>query len=163
MDTTRRTRTTRLTAAAVAGALVFTGLGASAATAAPATGPSTGSTVTTGTPVLLTPAQWADVAARASAQGDTAAAAAAQRMAVPDKGQVSTQAWGLIAKNAIKAALRYGKPYLPAKIRPYADKLYNLIDEVEGMAEVGIFTTLTSAGLPPDVARYAAQWIVTFL
>lgn len=154
----------RMTATIVVGAVALTGVGAAAASAAPVVATtSTTSTISLPLPASLTAGQWRDIARTAAAQGDTPAANAARLAAARSGRDARPQAWSLIAKTAIKAAIKYGQKYLPKKIRPWANKLSRLIDEVEGMAEVGIFVTLVNAGIPPDIARATAQWIVTFL
>lgn len=84
-------------------------------------------------------------------------------MAAQRSGGVQLRGWGLIAKQAIKAALRYGKKYLPARIRPYPDRLYDLIDRIDGLKEAAIANSPFALRLPPDVAICAARRIVTLL
>lgn len=110
----------------------------------------------------ITVEQWRAIERLALASNDIGAAKAARQADDRASGRQVQTAWGTLAKKAVEAALKYGRQYLPAKIRPYADKLYNLIDQIENTAELGIATFLTSQGIPPDVSLAAAKWIVTF-
>lgn len=172
MNTSQRVR--RATSAAILGAVALSGVGIGTATASsdiPPVNPSNTSKISVSllgsTLGGLNTSQWQVIAANARAAGDAvaaqAAAQAAAQTAVRPGGTVQPQAIGFLAKKAIKAALKYGKNALPKKIRPYADKLYNLIDNIENTGELRIATMLFNAGLPMDVARYTAKWIVTFL
>lgn len=76
---------------------------------------------------------------------------------------MGTQSLSSIARKLIKAALKHGRQYLPAKIRPWADRLYDLIDLIDSSTELAISTFLISQGIPPDVARATAQWIMFFV
>lgn len=158
----RSTRLRRTTASVLVGVVAATGVGL-VGTSAAALEPEARATALTGGQLVrgITAAQWQEIARAAAAAGDTSAANAAR--AVADGRAASPEAMSFLVKQAIKAALKYGRKYLPARIRPYADKLYNLIDLIENTAELSITTLLINAGIPPDVARYTAQWIVTFL
>lgn len=157
----RSTRLRRVTASAVIGAVGITGVGLAATSASAAEHDLRAAGVSSTLVRGITSVQWQQIANAATAAGDSAAADAARAAA---QGKiVAPEAMSFLVKQAIKAALKYGRKYLPAKIRPYADKLYNLIDLIENTAEISIFTLLVNAGIPPDLARYTAQWIVTFL
>ncbi|MEJ5914011.1 hypothetical protein [Pseudokineococcus sp. 1T1Z-3] len=143
-------------------ALSVTGLTATASATTGAAAPVSASAVSGAGG--LSAEQWDEVARAASAAGDQTASRSAADMAAKARGNVaSPQVFPMLAKNAVKAALKYGRGALPKQIRPYADKLYNLIDSIENTGEIAIAGTLSAGGLPPDQARFAAQWIVTFL
>ncbi|MBB1484962.1 hypothetical protein H5392_13960 [Tessaracoccus sp. MC1865] len=110
----------------------------------------------------LTAPQWLEVANTARAAGDLQAAHAAGEAAGRADG-IASRSWTAIAKKAIKAALTYGRPYLPKTIRPWADKIVKVIDQMSATTEYGITIFLVNQGLPVDVARATAQWIVFFL
>lgn len=59
--------------------------------------------------------------------------------------------------------LRWAKDKLPARIRPWANKIADLLDAAEAWSRMGLITTFTQAGIPYDVAVAAADWIVFFL
>ena len=68
-----------------------------------------------------------------------------------------------VAKKAIKTALIHGRNLLPAKIRPWADKIVDVIDTIDDFSEGALIFGLQGAGVPYDVARGIAQWVTTFL
>lgn len=110
----------------------------------------------------ITATQWLSIANAARAAGDLQSAQAAGEAAGRADG-ISSRSWTAIGKKAVKAALTYGRPYLPKKIQPWAGKIVNLLDQLSATSELGITTFLVSQGLPVDVARATAQWIVVFL
>lgn len=156
----------RLAAWTLSGAIAITGLGLAPATAhAAPTAPTTIATTTISAEGQfggLTHQEWIDVSNAARAAGDTAAAHAAAEAAGRADG-IGSRSWTAIAKKAIKAALTYGRPYLPKTIRPWADKIVKVIDQMSATTEYGITVFLVQQGLPVDVARATAQWIVFFL
>lgn len=108
---------------------------------------------------------WVQIARSAAAAGDVEGARAAQLMAAGyASGETPQQSrWvSTVVKAAIKAALKHGTHALPKAIRPYASKLYNLIDQIDSFKELALATMFIKAGLPPDLARTAAQWIATW-
>jgi hypothetical protein len=113
---------------------------------------------------------WREVAARASAAGDEDGARVANTMAgrvagdsLAARGGSTQNIWTTIAKKAVLQALRYGTNKLPAKIRPYANKLINVVEEIDQFQQGAVVLALTKAGVPSDVAVAAAQWIVIFV
>lgn len=157
--------TARWRRAAIASVLGFSVLTVTPATASAASaeqhtsGPA--SNLTRG----LSAQQWQSIADNARAAGDLTAAKAAHEAVgrVRSTGGVATQSISSIARKLIKAALKYGRQYLPPKVRAWADKLYDLIDGIEVTTELGITSYLVSQGIPYDVARATAQWILFFL
>lgn len=68
--------------------------------------------------------------------------------------------WGVF-KAAIKAALKFGYAYLPKPIKPLAGKILDVLETLDNWVERPIITALMAAGIPYDVARAAAFWVVT--
>lgn len=109
-------------------------------------------------------AEWEEVQQNALASGDDAAATAAAHQIAILKGEVrESTILPTLAKQAIKAALKYGRHLLPKKIRPYADKIYNLVETWEYGTYTAVYTSCIAAGLPHDVADATARWVKTFL
>ncbi|EFD03502.1 hypothetical protein HMPREF1034_2105 [Cutibacterium acnes SK187] len=52
---------------------------------------------------------------------------------------------------------------LPAKIRPWANKIADVLEQTEIWEKAPIIFTLGKAGIPYDVAKAAADWIIFFL
>lgn len=156
---------TRLAAGALVATMAFTGAGVGAG-AAQASASSTAGSVIVGKRLGgLTADQWRVIARTAQASGDSVSAQVAAQAAVRAQGRggVGTQSLSSIARKLIKAALKHGRQYLPAKIRPWADRLYDLIDLIDSSTELAVSTFLISQGIPPDVARATAQWIMFFV
>ena len=107
--------------------------------------------------------QWFEVARIASSRKDSDGARAATAMAEQAVGENHRLMLTSLVKNAIKAVLKHGRHLLPKKIRPWADKLHDLVDYLDESTELAIATYLTNQGIPPDVAREAARWIMTFV
>jgi hypothetical protein len=113
---------------------------------------------------------WREIAARASAAGDEDGARVANAMAGRASGDSSANSggstrniWTTLAKKAVLQALRYGTNKLPAKIRPYVNKIINVVEEIDQFQQGAVVLALTKAGVPSDVAVAAAQWIVIFV
>ncbi len=113
-------------------------------------------------PVGLTADQWRQVAAASERVGDHAGAAAARQMVARSSGGTQVQFLWSVAKAAAKAVLKNARHLVPARIRPYADKILDVLETYDNLKETAIFGALVNAGLPPDLARYTAQWIATF-
>ena len=58
------------------------------------------------------------------------------------------------------ALLKYGRSYVQAKFRPWADKLYDLVDFMDTSGELAIATLLINNGIPADNAFDIVRWIV---
>lgn len=114
-------------------------------------------------------ADWREIAERARAAGDLEGAEVSTRMAVrvdaggANAGSGARNIWTTIAKKAVIQALRYGVNKLPAKIRPYVNKIINVVEEIDQFQQGAVVLALTKAGVPYDVAVAAAQWIVIFV
>ena len=59
--------------------------------------------------------------------------------------------------------LRHSVHKLPAKIRPWANKIADVLEQTEIWEKAPIIFTLGKAGIPYDVAKAAADWIIFFL
>lgn len=162
---TRPRQLSRLTTLALSASIAVTGLGMTPpmSYAAPPTPLTTAlSQPLDGTFGGITAKQWSSIANAARAAGDLQSAQAAGEAAGRADG-IASRSWTAIGKKAVKAALTYGRPYLPKKIQPWADKIVNVLDQLSATSELGIATFLVTQGVPPDVTRAAAQWIVFFL
>ena len=166
-------KTVAMTSVLVSGALVF---GAMPASAAAPTGPASSALP----PVTLTPernmggftsADWMSIARTAEKAGDMSGANAARAAAVKTGPGSSAGGGGAqpanmvtaLAKKALVAALRHAGPKLPKKIRPYANKLANTLDDITNFQEGALIVAFQQAGIPYDVASAAATWCVVFL
>lgn len=164
-----------LIAASVAAGLVLGGAGLSPAVAAPASadaGPSlTGEAQPADVFGDITAEQWQEIAATAEADGDAVSAEAARdaaqiaaaEPAAADSDAYETQGWGVIAKMAVKAALKYGKAFLPDYIQPIADQLYDLIDKMGDPTEEEFVELLIEQGIEADHARLISKWVHAFI
>jgi len=112
---------------------------------------------------------WREIAERARAAGDLEGADVSIRMAErvdvggATAGSGARNIWTTIAKKAVIQALRYGVNKLPAKIRPYVNRIINVVEEIDQFQQGAVVLALTKAGVPYDVAVTAAQWIVIFV
>lgn len=147
-------------------ALLCAPMAATAATTAPAT------PAAAPQPLALTTwsaSDWREVAERARTAGDLDGAAVSMRMAARAgagnaTGRVDPRnIWTTIAKKAVIQALRYGVNKLPAKMRPFVNKIINVVEEIDQFQQGAVVLALTKAGVPYDVAVTAAQWIVVFV
>ncbi|MBD8021239.1 hypothetical protein [Brevibacterium gallinarum] len=119
----------------------------------------------------ITADQWQEIARAAEADGDAASAEAARdaaQIAVAEPAAVDSdayqaQGWGVIAKMAVKAALKYGKPFLPDYIRPIADELYELMDKIGDPTEKEFVELLIDQGVEADRARLISKWVHAFI
>jgi hypothetical protein len=68
-----------------------------------------------------------------------------------------------LAKKALLEVLRHGINKVPAKIRPYVNKIIGVVEDLEQFQQAAVVTALVHAGVPSDVAATAAQWIILFL
>ena len=57
--------------------------------------------------------------------------------------------------------LRNASDKVPAKIRPYAHKIADVLEQTEEWEKAGLAAALIQAGVPPTEAYLAADWIVT--
>lgn len=112
----------------------------------------------------LTADDWKDVAAAARRAGDIEGANAAEQYARSLSSSVgfAPQAAivGTVAKKALKALLKHGIHKVPKRIRPYANKILNVLDQAEAWEIAGLTAAFSRVGIPPDVAAQAATWIV---
>lgn len=67
-----------------------------------------------------------------------------------------------VAKKALIAMLRYGGSKLPAKIRPYAWKIADALEDITNFQQGALTYALQMYGIPYDVAHAAAYWAVVF-
>lgn len=116
-----------------------------------------------------TTSDWQEVAERARAAGDIDGAVVSLRMAerveagAPTGQPGARNIWTTIAKKAVIQALRYGVNKLPAKMRPYVNKIIDVVEDIDQFQQGAVVLALTKAGVPYDVAVTAAQWIVIFV
>lgn len=108
----------------------------------------------------LSRASLKEIAANTRTAGDNASAKAIDQYA---NGKHSRNIISSVAKKALIAVLRYGEHKLPAKIRPYAGKIINVIETVNDFQRGALTNALMAAGIPYDVADAAAYWCVVFL
>lgn len=101
-----------------------------------------------------------EIASKARIAGDTTGANAVSQYA---NGKHSRNIVSSVAKKALITVLRYGQHKLPAKIRPYAGKIINVIETVNDFQRGALTNALMAAGIPYDVADAAAYWCVVFL
>jgi len=153
-------------AVSISSALVLTPLAANAGTVAPPNAPAVTSQSASSLSGSLTASDWREVAKRASAASDVSSAQAANAMAARKAGSTNVaQPANIIttlAKKAAIAALRYSSNKIPAKLRPYANKIANFLEELENWQEGPIITGLMALGVPYDVASAVATWVVVF-
>ncbi|WP_144765924.1 hypothetical protein [Curtobacterium sp. 9128] len=161
---------TKRTLTMTTGIVVATALlcGPVAATAASAAAPSGANSIQVQPLAGWTTRDWQEVAERARAAGDAegavAALAASEHVASTATGDpVHRNIWTTIAKKAVVAALRYGTNKLPAAIRPYVNKIINVVEEIDQFQQGAVVLALTKVGIPYDVAVTTAQWIVVFV
>lgn len=111
---------------------------------------------------------WNEIAERASAAGDAEGVSVARAMAaraerVAQGGSEHRNIWTTIAKKAVIQVLRYSVNKLPAKVRPYANKIIGVVEDLDQFQQGAVVTALVHVGVPTDVAITAAQWIVVFV
>lgn len=107
---------------------------------------------------------WREIRKSASRAGDKYSAQAASDMIARQPGDVQNYNIATnIAKRAAIAALRYGERKLPAKIAPYAGKIADVIETLNNYEKIPLVSAMMHAGIPYDVADYAADWVLTFL
>lgn len=68
-----------------------------------------------------------------------------------------------MAKRALISVLRYGAHKLPPKVRPYAVKIANFLEDFNNFQQGALISALQAIGIPYDVAHAAAYWCVIFL
>jgi hypothetical protein len=68
-----------------------------------------------------------------------------------------------LAKKALLEVLRHSISKVPAKIRPYVNKIIGVVEDLQQFQQTAVVTALVHAGVPSDVAAAAAQWIIVFL
>lgn len=154
------------TGIAISTALLCGPVAATAATAATATPAKATQSLTLST---WSAADRREVAERARTAGDLDGAAVSMEMAahvdagIPVERADSRNIWTTIAKKAVIQALRYGVNKLPAKMRPYVNKIIDVVEEIDQFQQGAVVLALTKVGVPYDVAVTAAQWIVVFV
>jgi len=116
----------------------------------------------------LSAADWNEIAMRASAAGDAEGVSVARAMATRvERGAPASSEhrniWSALGKKALLEVLRYGINKLPAKIRPYVNKIIGVVEDLERFQQAAVVTALVHAGVPADVAAATAHWIVVFL
>lgn len=160
----RRTLTT------TAGMLIATALLCGPVTATAATAQTPAGTTPTQARVVegWTAADWREIADRARTAGDAAGSTAALAMSehigsATSGDPAQRNIWTTIAKKAVISALRYGTNKLPAAIRPYVNKIINVVEEIDQFQQGAVVLALTKVGIPYDVAVTTAQWIVIFV
>ncbi|WP_404287822.1 hypothetical protein [Glutamicibacter arilaitensis] len=153
-------------AVSISSALVLTPLAANAGTIATPTASTLTSQSVSALSGSLTASDWKEVAKRASAASDVSSARVANTMAAQKTGSTNVaQPANIIttlAKKAAIAALRYSSNKIPAKMRPYANKIANFLEDLENWQEGPIITGLMALGVPYDVASAVATWVVVF-
>lgn len=82
---------------------------------------------------------------------------------VANSHQVSTYSWTSWGRRVALFVLRHSVHKLPAKIRPWANKIADVLEQTEIWEKAPIIFTLGKAGIPYDVAKAAADWIIFFL
>lgn len=158
---------------AIIASAVSVGLIAPNASAAPAGSSevsqerSTYSLITSRSKSLLTQEDYTVIANNARNHGDLEGAALIENYANmrnnPGTRIHTTNVITTIAKKAVIKIFRWGASRLPAKIRPYAGKIANFLEDLQNWEEGPIIWGLVQLGIPLDVAQQAAWWIVTFL
>ena len=68
-----------------------------------------------------------------------------------------------LAKKALLEVLRHSISKVPAKIRPYVNKIIGVVEDLQQFQQTAVVSALVHAGVPSDVAATAAQWIILFL
>ncbi|MGP5078659.1 hypothetical protein ACTXKZ_11410 [Brachybacterium alimentarium] len=120
----------------------------------------------------LTVDEWREVQAATEAAGDTEAAEAAEYGKAVAENQAKAKTGKLVVvpmlvptliKKAVKAALKYGGHKVPKPLRPYTNKILNVLDNTEAWEEAGLTTGFMAVGIPPDASQQAAHWIVVFV
>lgn len=120
----------------------------------------------------LTVEDWKAVQAEAKAAGDDNAAEAAEYGATVAANKAGSRANAAVVapmlvptlvKKAIKAALKYGGHKVPKPLRPYTNKILDVLDNAEAWEEATLTTGFMAVGIPPDVSQQAAHWIVVFV
>jgi len=111
---------------------------------------------------------WNEIAEQASAAGDAEGVSVARTMAARAEragqpGAAQRNIWTTIAKKAVIQVLRYSVNKLPAKVRPYANKIIGVVEDLDQFQQGAVVTALVHVGVPTDVAITAAQWIVVFV
>ncbi|WP_420361801.1 hypothetical protein AABM26_08115 [Curtobacterium aetherium] len=111
---------------------------------------------------------WNDIAERASAAGDVEGVSVARAMAARAErpgqpGPAQRNIWTTIAKKAVIQVLRYSVNKLPANVRPYANKIIGVVEDLDQFQQGAVVTALVHVGVPTDVVITAAQWIVVFV
>lgn len=153
-------------AVSLSSALVLTPLAANAGTITAPASPAPAAQSASTSAVSLTASEWKEVARRASAASDASSAKAANAMAARNTGASNVaQPANIItslAKKAAITALRYSSNKIPAKLRPYANKIANFLEDLENWQEGPIITGLMALGVPYDVASGVATWVVVF-
>ena len=119
---------------------------------------------------MLTDEDYTAIAGNARAHGDYEGAAIIESHAntaithkKPGTGIHTTNVITTIAKKAVIKIFRWGASRLPARIRPYAGKIANFLEDLQNWEEGPIIWGLVKLGVPYDVAQQAAWWVVTFL
>ncbi|MDO4412899.1 hypothetical protein [Cutibacterium sp.] len=80
-----------------------------------------------------------------------------------DSDRATTYGWLSWGRKGVLFVLRHSTHKLPAKIRPWASKIANVLEDTEEWEKAPIIYALGKAGMPYDVAKAAADWIVFFL
>lgn len=114
----------------------------------------------------FTAADWRELqeSAARSGQRDLARYFAGRAMTVERGGTAATpHGWTSWARKAAIYALRHSTSKLPAKIRPYAGKIANILETTINWEKTAVVWALMRAGIPGDVAIYTADWLVLFL
>lgn len=162
---TFRSRVKRAAVTSLAGTILLGGVGL---------GVQQASATTSGSPAVLTSGQngertagdisatdWEAIARQAEAAGDREGAQAAREAS--EQKASGQEGWWSLGKKALKALLRHGRSYLPAKFRPWADKIYDLVDFMDTSGELSIATLLINNGIPGDLALEIARWIMLII
>lgn len=111
---------------------------------------------------------WQAVADQARLEGDDRGAGQAPEIrdhlsGVASERPQSRNIWTSLAKKAVIEVLKHSVSKLPAKIRPYANKIVNVVEDIDSFQQTAVVAALTRAGTPYDVSVATAQWIVFFL
>lgn len=150
-------------AISISSALVLAPVAANAATASSSSSAGAVQNVSSFSP-SLTASDWRKIARQASIAGDATSAQAATAMAAKSTGSKNlaqpANVITALAKKAAIAALRFGTDKIPAKLRPYAHKIANFLEDLENWQEGPIITGLMALGVPYDVASGVATWVV---
>lgn len=155
------------TTATITGMLVTASLLASplAATAAPAPRETRSVSITsTSAGGAWQTVDWNQIAAVADRMGDARGAADAREIGdAATHPSTARNIWTSLLKKAVLQVLKHGVSKLPAKIRPYVNKIINVVEEIDSFQQTAVVAALTHAGIPYDVSVATAQWIVFFL